>query len=87
MTLRQLKAAIEDPQLSEKIGIKHPRECLGYRLATKSMKRVGDHAEWIAQNIIKLDHGTDEGDLIFKMGVHVRNVFTDAVRSLVSSQT
>jgi phosphate uptake regulator len=33
LTVRQLKAAIEDPQLSEKIGIKCPRECLGYRLA------------------------------------------------------
>lgn len=85
LTLRQLKAAIEDPQLSEKIGIKRPRECLGYRLATKSMERVGDHAERIAQNIIKLDHGVDESDLIFKMGVHVRNVFTDAVRSLAEN--
>lgn len=82
LTLRQLKAAIEDPHLSEKIGIKRPRECLGYRLATKSMERIGDHAERIAQNIIKLDHGVDESDLIFKMGVHVRNVFADAVRSL-----
>ena len=85
LTLRQLKAAIEDPQLSEKIGIKCPRECLGYRLATKSMERIGDHAERIAQNIIKLDHGVDESDLIFKMGVHVRNVFTDAVRSLAEN--
>jgi len=85
LTVRQLKAAIEDPQLSEKIGIKRPRECLGYRLATKSMERIGDHAERIAQNIIKLDHGIDEGDLIFKLGVHVRNVFTDAVRSLAEN--
>jgi phosphate uptake regulator len=85
LTVRQLKAAIEDPQLSEKIGIKRPRECLGYRLATKSMERIGDHAERMAQNIIKLDHGIDEGDMIFKMGVHVRNVFTDAFRSLKES--
>ncbi len=85
LTVRQLKAAIEDPQLSEKIGIKCPRECLGYRLATKSMERIGDHAERMAQNIIKLDHGIDEGDLVFKMGVHVRNVFTDAVRSLAEN--
>ncbi len=85
LTLRQLKAAIEDPQLSEKIGIKCPRECLGYRLATKSMERIGDHAERIAQNIIKLDHEVDESDLIFKMGAHVHNVFTDAVRSLAEN--
>ena len=85
LTVRQLKAAIEDPQLSEKIGIKRPRECLGYRLATKSMERIGDHAERMAQNIIKLDHGIDKGDLVFKMGVHVRNVFTDAVRSLAEN--
>ena len=85
MTVRQLKAAIEDPQLSEKIGIKNPGECFGYRLATKSMERIGDHAERMAQNIIKLDHGIDEGDLIFKMGVHVRNFFTDTVKSLAEN--
>ncbi len=85
LTVRQLKAAIEDPQLSEKIGIKCPRECLGYRLVTKSMERIGDHAELMAQNIIKLDHGIDESDLIFRMGVHVHNIFTDAVRSLAKN--
>lgn len=85
LTVRQLKAAIEDPQLSEKIGIKCPRECLGYRLATKSMERIGDHAELMAQNIIKLDHGIDESDLIFRMGVHVHNIFMDAVKSLAKN--
>ncbi len=85
LTVRQLKAAIEDPQLSEKIGIKCPRECLGYRLVTKSMERIGDHAELMAQNIIKLEHGIDESDLIFRMGVHVRNIFKDAVRSLAQN--
>jgi len=85
LTVRQLKAAIEDPQLSEKIGIKCPRECLGYRLVTKSMERIGDHAELMAQNIIKLDHGIDESDLIFQMGVHVHNIFTDAVKSLANT--
>jgi len=82
LTVRQLKAAIDDPQLCENIGIKHPRECLGYRLVTKSMERIGDHAERMAQNIIKMDHGIDENDPIFEMGLHVRNVFADAVKSL-----
>jgi phosphate uptake regulator len=49
------------------------------------MERIGDHAERMAQNIIKFDHGIDESDLIFKMGVHVRNIFTDAVRSLAEN--
>ncbi len=85
LTVRQLKAAIEDPQLSEKIGIKRPRECLGYRLATKSMERIGDHAEWMAQNIIKMKHGIDENDPIFEMGGLVRDVFKDAVKSLAEN--
>ena len=85
LTVRQLKAAIEDPQLSEKIGIKRPRECLGYRLATKSMERIGDHAEWMAQNIIKMKHGIDENDPIFEMGRLVRDVFKDAVKSLAEN--
>jgi len=57
----------------------------GYRLVTKSMERIGDHAELMAQNIIKLEHGIDESDLIFRMGVHVRNIFKDAVRSLAQN--
>ncbi|MGP8319334.1 MAG: PhoU domain-containing protein [Methanosarcinaceae archaeon] len=85
LTVRQLKAAIEDPHLSEKIGIKRPRECLGYRLATKSMERIGDHAERMAQNIIKMKHGIVGNDPIFEMGRLVRDVFTDAVESLAKN--
>ncbi len=82
LIVRQLKAAIEDVQLSEKIGLAHPRECLGYRLIAKSMERIGDHAEKIARNIIKLDCNVDNIDQICKMGDMAHDVFTRAITSL-----
>ena len=82
LIIRQLKAAIEDVQLSEKIGLAHPRECLGYRLIVKSMERIGDHAEKIARNIIKLDCNVDNIDQICKMGAMAHDVFTRAITSL-----
>ncbi len=82
LIVRQLKAAIEDVQLSEKIGLAHPRECLGYRLIAKSMERIGDHAEKIARTIIKLDCSVDNIDRICKMGDMAHDVFTRAITSL-----
>jgi phosphate uptake regulator len=82
LIVRQLKAAIEDVRLSEKIGLAHPRECLGYRLIAKSMERIGDHAEKIARNVIKLDCNVENIDQICRMGDMAHAVFTRAVASL-----
>jgi phosphate uptake regulator len=53
LSVRQLSSSIEDIELLEKIGIKFPRECLGYRLITKTIERVGDHAVRIAEMLRK----------------------------------
>lgn len=82
LIVRQLKAAIEDVGLSEKIGITHPRECLGYRLIAKSMERIGDHAEKIARNIIKLDSDVENIGQICEMGELAHDVFMRAIASL-----
>ncbi len=82
LIVRQLKAAIESPGLSEKIGITHPRECLGYRLIAKSMERIGDHAENIARNILELDHKVESVDLICEMGGLAHGIVMRAITSL-----
>ncbi|AKB22824.1 hypothetical protein MSWH1_2553 [Methanosarcina sp. WH1] len=82
LSVRQLKASIEDIELSEKIGIRHPRECLGYRLITKSIERVGDHAVKIATNVLKMDSGISTDDSIFKMSELSRKVFESSIDSM-----
>ncbi len=82
LTVRQIKAVLEDPSLSEKIGISNPRTCLGYRLITKSIERIGDHVERIAQNIVRIDHGIEEKDQILKLARFVSTIFNDAIQSL-----
>jgi phosphate uptake regulator len=50
--IRQLKTAIQNPRIIREIGLKTPRDCLGYRLVTKSVERAADHATSIAYNVL-----------------------------------
>jgi phosphate uptake regulator len=82
LTVRQLKVAVEDPIVAEKIGIERPRQCLRYRLVTKIIERIGDHVERIAQQIIIMDAIVPEKDDIFLMGTFAQKVFSDSLRAL-----
>lgn len=50
--IRQLKTAIQNPRIIKEIGLQNARDCLGYRLATKSVERTADHAASIAENVL-----------------------------------
>jgi len=52
--VRLMKQAVEDPRLLSEIGLKSPRDCLGYRLIAKSVERIGDHAVKIAEQASEL---------------------------------
>ncbi len=52
--VRQLKWAVQHPALVEKIGLRTPVECLGYRMITKSVERSADHAVRVAENTLSL---------------------------------
>jgi phosphate uptake regulator len=54
--VRQLKTAIFNPRIIKEIGLDNARDCLGYRLATKSVERTADHAASIAENVLSLKH-------------------------------
>lgn len=82
LAVRQLKASLDDMELAEKIGIKSPKDCLGYRLIIKSIERVGDHAVKIASNVLKMDAGIRADDPIFKMAELSRKVFENSIGSM-----
>lgn len=52
--IRLLKISVADSAMLRESGLKSPRECLGYRLITKSMERMADHAVNIANNSLAL---------------------------------
>jgi phosphate uptake regulator len=52
--VRQLKTAIQTPRIIKEIGLQNARDCLGYRLVTKSVERTADHAADIAENVLSL---------------------------------
>jgi len=51
--IRQLKIAIQNEHLLKEMGFRNPRDCLGYRLVVKNIERVGDHAAFIARDVIE----------------------------------
>jgi len=53
--VRQLKAAVMDRSLIREMGLRGPRDCLGYRLVAKSLERMADHAVNIARAVRMLD--------------------------------
>ena len=82
LAVRQLKASIEDIELSERIGVKNPQECLEYRLITKIIERIGDHAVKIAVNVQKTDSAVNSDNPIFKMAGLSIKVFKHAIDSI-----
>jgi phosphate uptake regulator len=62
--IRLLKAAVADTHVLREIGLKSPRECLGYRLLTKSIERMADHASKIAQYSLSLVLNSVSGEVM-----------------------
>ena len=51
--IRQLKIAIQNEHMLKEMGFKNPRNCLGYRLVVKNIERTGDHAAFIAKDLLE----------------------------------
>lgn len=82
--IRQLKMAVQNPRIIKEIGLKNPRDCLGYRLITKTVERTADHAVNIARNILTLKKGLDKKVLekIEQMSAIAVSSFENAIESL-----
>jgi phosphate uptake regulator len=65
--VRLLKAAVVDAHILKESGLKSPRECLGYRLITKSVERMADHAVNIAHNRLELTLSTISEELLSEL--------------------
>jgi phosphate uptake regulator len=87
LIVRQLKAAMSDPELAKKIGVGRQRDSLGYRIIVKSMERIGDHVENIAKNSISpvsvpASLGVHSSEGIKEIGLRTENIFTKTLASL-----
>lgn len=83
--IRLLKAAVSDGHILREIGLYSPRECLGYRLITKSVERMADHAVNIAQNSLALTLSALNEEILNElktMSESALKVFEEAVESL-----
>jgi phosphate uptake regulator len=85
--IRQLKMAIQNPRIINEIGLGNARDCLGYRLVTKSVERTADHAVKIAENTMLLKHRLD--NRILKQTTDMSSIavsmFENAIESLFRS--
>jgi phosphate uptake regulator len=82
--IRQLKMAIQKPRIITEIGLKTPKDCLGYRLITKMVERTADHATNIAKNVMLLKKQLDKEFLqsIQEMNEVAISSFETAIESL-----
>jgi phosphate uptake regulator len=82
--IRQLKMAIQNPRIITEIGLKKPRDLLGYRLITKMVERTADHATNIAKNVLLLKKPLNEEFLqtIQEMNKVAISSFETAIESL-----
>ena len=51
--IRQLKIAIQNEHMLKEMGFRNARNCLGYRLVVKNIERTGDHASFVANDILE----------------------------------
>ncbi|MHC1635648.1 MAG: PhoU domain-containing protein [Candidatus Methanospirareceae archaeon] len=85
LIVRQLKAAMRDYELAKKIGIHRQRDSLGYRIIVKSIERIGDHAEGIARNSLRMHEEVAKNlSGIKELGYRSKEVFTKTLDSLLN---
>jgi phosphate uptake regulator len=82
--VRQLKMAIQNPRIIREIGLKNAKDCLGYRLVTKSVERAADHAASIAENVLFLKKPMDKEimRILEEMSNLAISMFETAIESL-----
>ncbi len=55
--IRQLKIAIQNEHMLKEMKFDNARNCLGYRLVVKNIERTGDHAAFIARDLLEFKKG------------------------------
>lgn len=83
LSVRQIKAALDDSILAQKIGIRTSKDCLAYRLVVKLMERIGDHVNGIANTIIQMNDYKGNNEEIIEMGILSHRLFQDSFKSVL----
>jgi len=83
--VRQLNMAVTNRSMIEEIGLSSPRDCVGYRLAVKSVERVADHAAVIARVSPRIPQGVSQkvSKEIVKMRDLSLQIFNDSINALL----
>lgn len=86
--IRQLKSAVQDDKILKELGLNNPRDCLGFRLITKSVERIADHAVSIARNILSIETPVDKEviETFDQVSTYATTLFDDAVLSLYKQE-
>ena len=84
LVVRQLKSAARYQEVSDKLGITHQRDSLGFRIVIKSFERIADHLERILQNYIKLSEIEKKPDMkeFQELATRVLGVYNGAVSAM-----
>jgi len=82
--IRQLKIAIQNEHMLKEMGFRNARNCLGYRLVVKNIERTGDHATFIAKDLLEFKKPVKKEilDKIDEMNVFCLGVLDDSCLAL-----
>ena len=82
--IRQLKIAIQNEHMLKEMGFRNARNCLGYRLVVKNIERAGDHAAFIASDLLEFKKSIKKEilDKIQDMNEFSLNVLDEACLAL-----
>src|SRR5437588_3866831 len=85
--IRQLTMAVLNRSLIQEIGLADPRDCLVYRVVSKSLERIADHATTIARMASELEAPLPPRlvDEISKASNITINVLEDSLKALAKS--
>jgi phosphate uptake regulator len=78
--IRQLNMAVQNDFILREIELKNRRDCLDYRLIIKSVERVADHANKIAEGMLGIDGQVSQSilDKVLKMSEYCIGLFEHA---------
>ncbi len=78
--IRQLNMAVQNDFVLREIELKNRRDCLDYRLIIKSVERVADHANKVAESVLRMDVGVSQQviDKVSKMSEYAVGLFEEA---------
>ncbi len=82
--VRQLTMAVLNRSLIQEIGLSDPRDCLVYRVVSKSLERIADHATTIAEMSSRIDEPLPPrlGEDLAKVSELTNTILEDSFKAL-----